>query len=440
MKKNQMLSFEELINSCFRQKDIYIPLIQRNYKWETCKAARLAADLWRAFTRNQNTYTVGMITLYSESDEQMQLIDGQQRIVTLYMLLKYLDPSSEYYSFRFERDEGVEEGSLTRQEYLRNINQCNSLSEGIYTDLFRFKNNYNAIVKELINIKTDENNTFEFDFKYATDFIKYIKNNIYFLLHISETEPFNEFINLNKNKTRFVVSDRIKANLVMDAPKEEKKDVMNVFKNLSKILFHNQDIWNLVSQGYYEDKFPNNNERKKNKLYPDENRLKILCCDRYGSDDYDSNSTLGYQYDEELILLKHYQDIMSIILSDINQNNWKSYNAFNCLYKLSVLKDNKRQLLFFKMLKNNNGTYLENYLMAEFEKLNSEPFCQACFIESQLCKGKDQLQYIDDIKDIYQEFNKKYEDNWLNNGSSKTKVFSMIYDNYIKNKYNELGE
>lgn len=443
MKSNQMVSFDNIISTCFKAKDVYIPLIQRNYKWDSGTAAKLATDLWRAFLNKQKTYTVGMITLYGESDGRMQLIDGQQRVITLYMLLKYLKPDEEYFSFRFERDEGITENEYTRQNYLKKIHSTELSEKYMYTDLIRFKNNYNEMVKELTTWK-ENNEDLSYNYiaytpKYADNFINYIRENVYFLLHISDTEPFDEFINLNKNKTRFVISDRIKANLIIDSEEKKKRDeVITLFKDLSEMLFLERDIWELVKQGYNEENMPDGGKREKCKHYPDENRLKLLCCERYGSDNYDVSSTLGYQYEDELELLKHYCEILTILLSDIDIDNWNSYNAFNCLYKLDkIVNDDqgeKNTLRFFRMLKNNGFRYLEDYLLKECIEME-EPFSQACFIESQLEYGKIKLNDIDTMKKIRKEFNEEEQENWLYNGTSEFETFCQIYSDYIKNKY-----
>ncbi len=447
MKNNQMICFSDLIHDCFNKYEVYIPLIQRNYKWDADDAAKLATDLWKAFLEEQDTYTVGMITLYRESDTKMQLIDGQQRIITLYMLLRYLNPNKEYYSFGFERDEAfIKDGVVIhpnhmRQNYLKNISSPTLEEKDMYTDLIRFRKNYNEIKEQLTNTKVNKIDTFDtyipYNPIYAEKFIEYIRKNVYFLLHVSKEEPFDEFINLNKNKTRFVISDRIKANLIIDSVGERKKEVLSIFKELSEVLFHSKDIWDLVKQGYCEQTIPKDNKRRKNKHYPDENRLKLICCERYGSNNFDVNSTLGYQYDRELTLLKQYRDIFNVLLSDIDQNDWKSYNGFNCLYKSKELIGHKKEAFrFFIMLKSNDYTYFEKYLLNEYVKMKETPFRQACFIESQLENEKSKLEYIDNLKSIYKEFNKN-QDNWLYNGEDEFKVFIHIYESYIKDKYDK---
>ncbi|MDP4145382.1 MAG: DUF262 domain-containing protein [Bacillota bacterium] len=443
MENNKMVSFNNIMDNCFKSYDVYIPLIQRNYKWDTVTAAKLAVDLWSAFKKEQTTYTVSMITFYKEPEDhnqlknfkpKMQLIDGQQRIITLFMLLKYIMPDEEYFSFGFERDEGIKESKLNRKSYLTNIAFSNSWEEkDMYTDLIRFKNNYEAIKTAL---ETAEPNAYETG--YANKFADYIRKNVYFLMHISETEPFDEFINLNKNKTRFVISDRIKANLIIDSKeKNNKEKVLNLFQNLSEILFSKKDVWELVQQGYCETKIPERDEkRKKNKHYPDENRLKLLCCERYGSDEFDVSSTLGYEPEKEFAFLTQYSDILSSLCDDISNQNWNSYNAYNCLHKL------KNELRFFGMLeKNTENTQgrLEGYLLNEFKNM-TEPFTKACFIESQLGDEKLSFDYIDNHKNICEEFNNgKTQTFWLNNGKAEFEIFMQIYSAYIDEKYNNKG-
>ena len=87
---------------------------------------------------------------------------------------------------------------------------------------------------------------------------------------------------------------------------------------------------------------------------------------------------------------------------------------------------------------------LEEYLINEITSML--PFEKACFIESQLGNQRLNLDYIDDNKSIEKEFNqseKEFEKNpkqqklWIKNGDEEFQIFTQIYDNYIKEKYNE---
>ena len=426
-----MVSFNYLIENCFNKYNVYIPLIQRNYKWNSETAAKLASDLWNAYKNNQSTYTIGMITFYYEetyNQSRFQIIDGQQRIITLFMILKYL--GEEVFSFQFERDDGIALESEKRISYLKHISSYSQWEDkNLYTDVYRFKENYIAIENSF------EENNYEESQREA--FVQYIKNNLYFLLHISETEPFDEFMNLNHNKTRFVISDRIKANLIIDSNNNEKREeVLNLFQQLSKHLFFEKDVWELVSLGYCENEIPQeNSERKKSKHYPDENRLKILCCERYGSNDSDLNGTLGYDFENELKILNQYNNILTTLYQDINENNWNSYNGFNCIYKL---ENNMRFFIIIKSIeKNSHIQSLEEKLLEEIDDLKK--FDKACFIESQLGTEKLELSYIDENKIIEKSFNTNENCEWYNNGNENYEAFKEIYYNYIREKYQIVG-
>lgn len=443
MENNKMISFRELIEECFDKYVVYIPLIQRNYKWDKETARKLVKDLWDSYKKGISVYTAGMITLYKENENKMQLIDGQQRGITLFMLLKILEPTENYFQFKFERDDGIKEDNYKREYYLSNIVEF-SQKEDIYTDIRRFNDNYREMKKEM---ETEDRKE-----KY-TCFREYILNNLYFLIHISEVEPFDEFINLNKNKTRFVISDRIKANLIIDSNTHEERDnILSLFKKLSSLLFLNSDkkdsIWNLISQGYIEGKIPEDNSKRiKYKLYPDENRLKLLCCERYGSDDTDGSSTIGYEKEKEYETLKLYEQILSTLENDKNEKNWCLYNGFNATHYLS--EDNDAEKRFFSLLnkyKDENFNYLEEFykqLLLEKNE-NKNAFYISCFVESQLknelCDIKEKIIY--EHKNIQDELNDKEntKTNWINNGMKELEEYLQIYDIYIQNKYKLKGK
>ena len=440
MDNNNMISLGELIDDCFNQYEVYIPLIQRNYKWDKETATKLVSDLWNSYKEKKTIYTAGMITVYKEDNKKIQLIDGQQRIITLFMLLKILEPDKTDFKFKFERDEGIEKERKKRFYYLENINELHERKDlDLYTDLKRFKENY-----ELMKSKMKENEGYYQPFK------EYILKSLHFLLHISEVEPFDEFINLNKHKTRFVISDLIKANLIIDSSDEEKrKDILSLFNELSGILYYHSDdldsIWKLVNQGYVEEDIPeDNSQRYKNKLYSDENRLKLLCCERYGANEYDGFSIVGYDKKIEYDTLAKYKNILIALEQDKKDKNWCSYNGFNITHVLLGKK-------FFSMLnecvdKDKNFKHIEEYLRyivsQEHEK---NAFYISCFIESQLKNEHINAKNLIAIyKTIEDELNKaagqekelsKRKSNWISDGVLEVEDYLKIYNEYIQNKY-----
>lgn len=416
LEKNGRISFYELEQEYFCKYKVYIPLIQRNYKWDKGQAKKLATDIWNAYQKKQEMYTVGMITFCEfdrdKEEKMLQLIDGQQRIITLYMLLKLICQGPLEWSFDFERDERVPE-NRKRKTYLSKINECASwVDKEISTDARRFRNNY-------MEMKTGLRNEME----KMQDFKEYIENHVYFLIHVSEIEPLDEFMNLNKNKTRFVVSDKIKASMVMEAEAEQRNQVLELFEKLSKCLYSNSEVWDLLSKGYLQNEVPETNEeRKERDLYPDENRLKILCCDRYGA-----NETAKYEWKSEFETLSKYRKILADLENDIKGDNWNSYNAFNYLHHI-----NSRR--FFEILNlHSEEKVLERAIFKEFK--NENVLQKVGFAEVLLQEGRIDENKLESI--VKEDF---FKDDFGNNGEGLFDHFEEILETYINEKYKEEDE
>jgi uncharacterized protein with ParB-like and HNH nuclease domain len=80
------------LRSLFINDDRYIvPSFQRPYRWTKKETKQLFDDITQAFTSNED-YFVGNIVIARGNDDKSrpQIIDGQQRILTLWMYLKVL--------------------------------------------------------------------------------------------------------------------------------------------------------------------------------------------------------------------------------------------------------------------------------------------------------------------------------------------------------------
>lgn len=74
------------INSAFKNHYI-VPDYQREYVWKDEQVEQLLADLLDAYnTDSQKAYFLGTIVTY-DSGSQFELIDGQQRLTTFFILL-----------------------------------------------------------------------------------------------------------------------------------------------------------------------------------------------------------------------------------------------------------------------------------------------------------------------------------------------------------------
>lgn len=86
------LSIDKLYNG---EKATYeVPIYQRNYAWEKNEISTLIQDVYDAFVenkkRNHKTYYIGTLVSFHKGDNVYEVIDGQQRLTTIYLILKAL--------------------------------------------------------------------------------------------------------------------------------------------------------------------------------------------------------------------------------------------------------------------------------------------------------------------------------------------------------------
>ena len=103
------LSIKEL----FETKDEYIiPIYQRNYAWTDTEVGQLIDDIRR---HTQGQYYLGSLTVKRRTDHVFEVIDGQQRLTTLYLLLSVLkSPFNLELSFE-HREASSNELSIVKQ-------------------------------------------------------------------------------------------------------------------------------------------------------------------------------------------------------------------------------------------------------------------------------------------------------------------------------------
>lgn len=72
-----------------KEHTFLIPAYQRPYEWDEERIRTLVDDLWNfTVSPNGKTYFLGCIVTYENDDEQYEVIDGQQRITSLFLLLR----------------------------------------------------------------------------------------------------------------------------------------------------------------------------------------------------------------------------------------------------------------------------------------------------------------------------------------------------------------
>lgn len=96
MDKNKVIatkSIHDLLGEKF-----YIPNYQRGYRWTEIEVKKLVDDLYRYFneekvnkdTKEKSYYCLQPLVVKKRDDDSWELIDGQQRMTTIFLLLKCL--------------------------------------------------------------------------------------------------------------------------------------------------------------------------------------------------------------------------------------------------------------------------------------------------------------------------------------------------------------
>lgn len=69
-----------------------VPIYQRNYAWEDTEINALVKDVLDSYEKDKNSvYYIGTLVTYKRGDNLFEVIDGQQRLTTIYLILKALE-------------------------------------------------------------------------------------------------------------------------------------------------------------------------------------------------------------------------------------------------------------------------------------------------------------------------------------------------------------
>lgn len=141
-----MLNYEAIvqpeefgITKVFEETEYVIPIYQRNYAWKKDEIEQLLTDICDSTGR----YCLGSLIVNRLQANTYEVIDGQQRLTTLYLLLSFLnDDSIKEKSLRFE---AREKSNKTLRKIVSLECQTDKLAEGDWYSE-EIKEGYNVIV------------------------------------------------------------------------------------------------------------------------------------------------------------------------------------------------------------------------------------------------------------------------------------------------------
>ncbi|MBL0056266.1 MAG: DUF262 domain-containing protein [Chitinophagaceae bacterium] len=188
------------------------PHYQRGYRWEAQEVNELLDDLW-AFCKDRESgefYCLQPIVLKKNDNNSFDVLDGQQRLTTLYLLLIYLEDNRKednynqtLFTLNYETREKCEQ-FLTERKFAEGIDDSN-------IDFYHICKAYQAIDNwfkdekhrgakaKLVPILMDDNTQ-------GNRNVRFIRYEV-----PKETNPIDVFIRLNVGKIPLTDAELIKA-------------------------------------------------------------------------------------------------------------------------------------------------------------------------------------------------------------------------------------
>lgn len=90
IKYENEVSIIDLLN----KYDLKIPAYQRPYKWERKHIRNLFYDVREAILKDTSVYRIGSVIVHNKNDEKLDIVDGQQRLISISLFLRAFDRTS----------------------------------------------------------------------------------------------------------------------------------------------------------------------------------------------------------------------------------------------------------------------------------------------------------------------------------------------------------
>lgn len=215
--------------------DFYIPSYQRGYRWGEAEIVRFLDDIYS--TEGKRNYCIQPIVV-RESEDRYELIDGQQRLTTIYLIYCFMHKKSDGFidEPKFTLSYETREKS---EDFLKSVDESRK-EENI--DFWFLCSAYEIIKKWFSEPERDKKSTLTNVNKYFDEIVKII----WYEVGASE-DAIGLFTRLNIGKIPLTNAELVKAMfLSRDADenidKKRQEEISLQWDNIEKEL-HNQSLW-----------------------------------------------------------------------------------------------------------------------------------------------------------------------------------------------------
>jgi len=134
------------VSDVFSNINYLVPIYQRNYAWSEVQIEQLIEDIESSIDDSNKNYFLGNLIVHQTDNNVYEVIDGQQRLTTLYLLEKYLGLVFAKEALRFEAREKSNRtlsyiSDSSNQELIEELSSTEILNGfQIVDNYFKFKN------------------------------------------------------------------------------------------------------------------------------------------------------------------------------------------------------------------------------------------------------------------------------------------------------------
>lgn len=226
----------------------YVPSYQRGYRWDKEEVIRLLDDVYGIYDEKSNmvsNYCLQPIVV-KNSENGYELIDGQQRLTTLYLIYKYMSVVSMGFLVKEPKFSLTYETRESSEEFLKNMDM-EMKDQNI--DFWFIANAYETIKewfeaqKAEVSVVMNHLNT-------------YLAENINVIWYeVSEDEDaISLFTRLNIGKIPLTSAELVKAMFLSvdnndEMDREKQEEIALQWDNMEKEL-HNNSLWYFLTNNY----------------------------------------------------------------------------------------------------------------------------------------------------------------------------------------------
>lgn len=368
--ENEFIEIKQLEN-----KDFLIPSYQRGYRWDNKEVKELLEDINDfMLTKKYNDFYCLQPIVVKEDKSKYRTIDGQQRLTTIFLIIKYLK-DKDYFKIEYE----------TREKSFDFLNKIKDKDDNSADniDFYYFLKAYKCIKDFFENNQNINKNEF-----YDT-----LVNNCKVLWYeISDNESEQDvFIRLNIGKIPLLEEENIKALFLSKNEEIDDSDLEDRAKTwyeAEKILRANNDFSYLVlskiNKEYIEKESDNNilnDDFLRVGVYLDA----IKENEKHGLFDYFYNLKKNNKLNDEWNKLEECINTLSKFASDDNGDSIERniFHYIGFLILNDIMNINSIYNIWNKSMQ--NDSFANELLEAIKDNISS------------LVRGKDMSDYIDDL-------------------------------------------